>query len=228
VTNVEFLVDTALIGTSTVVPYSAMANNLSAGTHALTATAFDNTGLKATNSITITVTPAVADVPPTVSLTNPAPNTSFQAPATFSIGATASDSDGSVTNVQFLVNGTVIGNSAVVPYSAIANNLTAGNYTLTAIASDNGGLTATNSISVTVTSVSVLPMTLLNPILNGSSFSFAFATQAGITYQGQYVNLPSGTNNWLNFTNLIGDGSVVRVTNSILSPGQRFYRVLAY
>src|SRR6267378_3002294 len=44
-----------------------------------------------------------ANVPPTVSITNLSPGMVFAAPANLTIRATASDSDGSVTNVQFRV-----------------------------------------------------------------------------------------------------------------------------
>ena len=66
--------------------------------------------------------------PLTVSITNPAPDTVFTEPATFVVGASATDTAGTVTNVQFLVNGSVIGNSTSVPYHATASNLAAGSY----------------------------------------------------------------------------------------------------
>jgi probable HAF family extracellular repeat protein len=228
VTNVLFLANSSTIGQSTTAPYGATASNLSAGTYLIKAVAFDNTGLTATNSISVTVSAVVADVPPTVSITNPAPNTSFQAPATFSVGARASDSDGTVTNVEFLVNSTVIGHSTAVPYAATANSLGAGTYSLTAIAFDNAGLTGTNSITITVTNAGPAAITILNPAFSGSSFSFSFATQVGRTYEGQSVNLLGLTNNWFTFTNVTANGSVVRVTDSNLSSNQRFYRVTAH
>src|SRR5579884_2335454 len=46
-------------------------------------------------------TPAPADVPPTVAITSPTNGASFTAPANVTITATASDSDGTVTNVSF-------------------------------------------------------------------------------------------------------------------------------
>jgi probable HAF family extracellular repeat protein len=228
VTNVQFLVNSTVVGNSTVAPYSAAANNLSGGTYTLTAIAADNAGLTATDSIMITVTAVVADLPPTVIITNPAPNATFQAPANFSMGASASDSDGAVTNVQFLVNSTIVGNSTVAPYSATVSSLSAGTYTLSAVASDNAGLTATNAITVTVLNSAVAPITLLNPAFNGNSFSFSLATQAGVTYQGQFVS-PLGTaNNWITFTNFVGDGSTVQVSDWKLSQDQGFYRVVAH
>src|SRR2546425_695791 len=53
---------------------------------------------------------AAANVPPTVTITNPASGAIFSEPATIAIRATASDSDGSVTNVQFRQGAAVLTN----------------------------------------------------------------------------------------------------------------------
>ena len=54
-------------------------------------------------------TPTPADVPPTVAITSPTNGASFTAPAIVPITATASDSDGSVTNVAFFDGATLLG-----------------------------------------------------------------------------------------------------------------------
>jgi plastocyanin len=87
---------------------------------------------------------------PTVSITSPTNGASFSAPADITIDASASDSDGTVTQVQFRMNGSPIGTDSVPPYTATVNNLGPGNYTFTATATDNAGATATNSVTVTV------------------------------------------------------------------------------
>ena len=97
--------------------------------------------------------------PPTVSITNPASGTVFAAPANVTIQASAADTDGSVTNVKFLVGSTVLTNDNTAPYAAVTNNLTAGSYTLFAIASDNAGATATNQVAISV--VTPAPLCLL-------------------------------------------------------------------
>jgi probable HAF family extracellular repeat protein len=72
------------------------------------------------------------------------------------------------------------------------------------------------------------PVAILNPTFTGSTFSFLFATQMGYAYEGQFTTQISSSSNWLTFTNLTGDGSVVRVTDSTLTGGQRYYRVVAH
>jgi probable HAF family extracellular repeat protein len=225
VTNVQFLVNAAVVGNSSSVPYSANATNLPAGSYTLTAIAADDIGVQATNSITVTV----SDAPPTVSITNPAPNTAFQAPATFVVSASASDPDGSITNVEFLVNGAPIGNATTSPYRATASDLVAAAYTLTAVASDGAGLMTTNQIAITVTNAAQLPaFSLSNPAWHGHSFSFAFPSQVGYTYSGQYATPLDPTNNWVTFTNVSGNGSVLQVTDPYATNDQRFYRVVAH
>lgn len=164
------------------------------------------------------------NLPPTVLITNPPNGTVFGVPANVTIEASASDSDGSVTNVQFLVGSTVLSNRTSAPYVATTNSLPAGNYTLSAIASDNNGAKATNSLSISVTNPPPSSVTILNPTHNGTSFSFTFATQVGYTYTAQFT--PSlNPISWFTFTNLIGNGSAVQVTDSTLTNSQRFYRV---
>lgn len=68
-----------------------------------------------------------ANLPPTVLITNPPNGTVFGAPANVTIQASATDSDGSVTNVQFLVGATVLANDNSAPYAATTNGLPAGN-----------------------------------------------------------------------------------------------------
>ncbi len=224
VTNVQFLVNGNVIGSSTSAPYTATATGLSAGSYVLAAIASDNAGLAATNSLSISVT----DAPPSVAITNPAPGAVFQAPASFAVEVSASDPDGTVTNVEFLVNGNVFANVAAPPYAATVTNLLAGSYLLAAVASDNGGLAASNSISITVTSSLLGPVVLSNAAFNGSNFTFTFDTQSGYSYAGEFSTPLGGTNGWVVFTNLSGNGAIATVTDSSPTNTQRFYRVVAH
>src|SRR5437773_927947 len=78
-------------------------SNVAAGTSTLTARAIDSAGAT-TPSTAVTV---IADAPPTVSLTAPSAGASFAAPAAIALAATASDSDGSVTRVDFYAGATL-------------------------------------------------------------------------------------------------------------------------
>jgi len=109
-------------------------------------------------------TPVVADVPPTVAITSPTNGASFTAPAIVPITATASDSDGSVTNVAFFDGGTFLGGTNNTPYTATAS-LATGAHALTAVATDNGGLSTTSAVvNVSVSAANVPPsVTITNP-----------------------------------------------------------------
>src|SRR5688572_8428527 len=94
---------------------------------------------------------ASANLPPTVNITSPANNAAFIAPASFTITADASDSDGSVANVQFLLNGSPAGNSSGPTFSAGVSGLAANTYMITAVATDDQGATTTSgAITVVV------------------------------------------------------------------------------
>ncbi len=99
---------------------------------------------------------ASANQPPTVSITSPANGASFTAPAVVPISANASDSDGSVTNVAFFDGTGLLGQTNQTPYTVTAT-LAAGVHPLTAVATDNLGLSATSAVvSVIVTLGGVL------------------------------------------------------------------------
>jgi hypothetical protein len=108
------------------------------------------------------------NTPPSVSLTIPANGSSFTAPATISVSANASDSNGSVSRVEFYSNGALIGApDTTSPYSVVWNNVAAGSYSLTAKATDNlGAATTSGTVSVNVTTVGgaqFLPPTIAAP-----------------------------------------------------------------
>lgn len=89
---------------------------------------------------------------PTVSITAPAANASFTAPASITIQATATDADGTVSQVEFYNGATLLGADASSPYSFSWSNVAAGSYTITAKATDNaGGQTTSAAVSITVT-----------------------------------------------------------------------------
>lgn len=88
---------------------------------------------------------------PTVQITSPASGTIYTTPASFVVNATASDSDGQITKVEFFQGSTRLGEDAAAPYSFNWSGVSAGSYSLTARATDNMGATATSSaVSVVV------------------------------------------------------------------------------
>ena len=86
---------------------------------------------------------------PTVSITSPSNNANYTAPATISITAAATDADGTISQVEFLIGGKHLYTSNDAPYKCTWRNVPAGTYVLTAKATDNSGRTTTSS-SVTI------------------------------------------------------------------------------
>jgi autotransporter-associated beta strand protein len=102
--------------------------------------------------------------PPTVSITSPANNAGYTTPATITINATASDSDGTVTSVDFYQDTTLLATDTNAPYSYTWNSVPAGGYTLTAKATDNSGAsTVSTPVNVDVELLgSSLPLYAVN------------------------------------------------------------------
>ena len=95
-------------------------------------------------------TGALISTPPTVALTGPAPGTVFVSPADITLTADASDSDGTITLVEFYAGDVKLGEATTPPYTFTWHGIGPGVYTLTARAKDNQFGTAV-SAPVTVT-----------------------------------------------------------------------------
>jgi regulation of enolase protein 1 (concanavalin A-like superfamily) len=162
VAAVDFYVGSTKISTDSSSPYTTSWTPSSAGSYTLKAVATDNGGMKTTSS-SVSVSVGSTNNPPAVSLTSPSSGASFTAPATIAITASASDSDGSISKVDFYAGGTLIGSDSSSPYSVSWSSVPAGSYNLTAVATDNSGAKTTSaSISITVsTSTTTKPTTLM-------------------------------------------------------------------
>jgi hypothetical protein len=94
----------------------------------------------------------ISNVLPVVAITSPTNNSTYTGPIDITIDASASDSDGSITNVEFYANGLKLGENTSSPYSFDWQGVSGGNYQLRAVARDNLGGAATSSVvNVTVT-----------------------------------------------------------------------------
>jgi RHS repeat-associated protein len=215
--KVEFFYGgTNLIGTDTTSPFSFNWTNVPPGTYAITAKATavkkgapDETATSATATV-------IVNAPPSVSLTSPAPNAVLATGEAITLTASASDSDGSISKVDFYQGGTnLIATIFTPPYTTNWSTSTPGAYSITAITTDNRGTTTTSTaVPVTVdnrptaflTSPSSNLTTLAAPAnitLTGSAADSDgtvtkvefFATGAGLLAT---FNAPPYTFNWQN------------------------------
>src|SRR5437899_742779 len=93
-------------------------------------------------------TGAISNSPPSVVLTSPANNATYTEPANINVSATPSDSDGTISKVEFFVAGTnKIGESTSIPFGTVWGNVPAGTYQLSAVATDNLGARSTSSVA---------------------------------------------------------------------------------
>ena len=64
------------------------------------------------------------------------------------------------------------------------------------MASDDGGLKATNRIGITVVKAASALVTISNAAFNAGTFSFSFGTETGYNYEGQFATPLWGSNSW--------------------------------
>ncbi|WP_084958067.1 glycoside hydrolase family 48 protein [Thermoactinospora rubra] len=130
-----------------------------------------------------TVTCGGANQAPTVQLTKPAPGATFTAPATVELAADAADADGTIAKVEFFNGTTKLGEDTTSPYTYTWSNVPAGDYSLTAKATDDKGASATSSpagISVkadTGPAVLVSPTTITVPEGGEATFEVKLSKQ---------------------------------------------------
>jgi hypothetical protein len=204
----------------------------------LTDTTFTNTGLASgttyyyvvssfiqagagANSTEVSAKPTNA--PPVISWVVPANNSTFIQPKTITLTASATDADGTVTNVAFFNGTTLLGNvtaSVGSQFSLIWSNAAVGSYTLSARATDNSG--APNKSPATIT-ITVQPLTLkVSGTQTNGQFVLTFQGENGQKYVLETsTNLTDWTPVW---TNAPTDG-VLTFTNDNATDRSRFYRV---
>lgn len=137
---------------------------------------------------------AQMNLPPTVHITSPANNAPFTAPANFTFSADAGDIDGSIIKVELFVNGNSVGASAGPSISTNITGLAAGNYVLTAVATDNrGAATTSDAVNISV---------------QGAPMQFALTASAQPQNGGSIALDPPQPNNGYNA------GTVVTLTAS--------------
>ncbi|KAA5538846.1 Ig-like domain-containing protein, partial [Adhaeribacter rhizoryzae] len=165
IAKVEFFQGTTKVGEDLDIPYNFTWSNVAAGSYSLTAKATDNSGLVTTSAaVNITVN---APIPPTVAITSPATGASFMAPASITIAANATDADGTISKVEFFNGATKLGEDATEPYSYSWSNVAAGNYNLTAKATDNNGATTNSAVVAVTVKAPVAPtVALTSPVAN--------------------------------------------------------------
>ncbi len=203
VTKVEFFNGTTLLFTDTQAPYSYSWSPPAAGIYTLTAKATDNANQVGSASVTITVVPNQS---PLVQITSPTGLTSFFAGIPINIQATASDQDGTVNSVTFLINGSTVLVDQTAPYSYSFTPASQGSYTVIARAIDNSNTQGADTVVIQVLPNFAPVVTFTQPstntsILTGTNLNIQFSvtdqdnniTSISLTRNGSQVQTYSGT-----------------------------------
>ena len=212
VSGVEFFVDGVSIGTDATAAYT-MNWTSTTGSHTLTARATDNTGGQTTSApVTINV---VNNVPPTVSITAPSNGALFTFPAVVAINANAADADGTVSLVEFYVNGVLVGSDATAAYSFNWSSVI-GTATLTAKATDNHGAQTTSApITITIADPNALPYKVLTTSSNCVQNNFCVPVAAM-----QSVQNIIGYDMQMHYNKTkVSPTGVITVNNALINPG---------
>ena len=159
--------------------------------------------------------------PPTVAITNPPNGATLSAPAALSLTAAAGDTTGSVTNIQFFQGIISLGNGPNNPYTLPVTGLSAGDYTFSAVATDNGGLTATNAITIhVVTPVTITLAALQRP--SSTIFQFNYSANVGLRY---VVERSVDLTHWTGISTNAAASNPVIFQDDNASASLSFYRV---
>lgn len=148
IAKVEFYQGNVKIGEDAFYPGHTWNLSLAVGTYKFKAKAFDQAGLNTwSNELTV----VVEGNPPLSSIYAPTNNANFTAPASFSVAASAYDSENNIKKVDFYRNNVLVGTDDSAPgYIYAVSNLPAGTYVFTSKAYDYAGNVTTSNVTVNV------------------------------------------------------------------------------
>lgn len=182
ISRVDFYSGTSLIGSSTTPSgstYSATWASVPAGSYNINAVAVDNSGFTASSN-TSAITVGAANNLPDVNITSPLTGTTFSAGGNISISAMASDTNGTISKVEFFAGANLIGTTTVPVnglYAITWPNVNTGSYSLTAKATDNAnGTTTSVAVNINVVAQAGLSPTADAYVRDGASATTNFGT----------------------------------------------------
>jgi hypothetical protein len=120
------------------------------GVYLLTATATDNKGATTTSAAVLVTSTSASNQPPAVAISSPVGGANVALGNAVTIVASASDSDGAVTQVEFFANGNLLAScvDTTAPYECTWTPNAVGQYNLTALATDNAGATTRSALVI--------------------------------------------------------------------------------
>ncbi|WP_370087876.1 endonuclease [Ekhidna sp.] len=171
-------------------------------------------------SHTMNVTPPNAA--PSVNITAPSSGATVTTGDAVNMTASASDSDGSITSVEFFVNGSSVGTDTSSPYQT-SFTAVEGSMSLTAVATDNDGASTTSAaVSITGETPVVTGALYFSEYIEGSSnnkaLEIANTSGASVDMTGYVVKKQAnGSGDWsggIALSGTLNHGSVYVLANS--------------
>lgn len=178
-----------------------------------------------------TIVKNVPNTPPSVSISSPANGATFTAPANIAVTANATDSDGSVAQVDFYAGNTLLGSDTTAPFSVTWASVAAGSYALTAAATDNLGATTTSAaVNITVNppppATPAAPANLTAAAISPTQINLAWADNSG-NEDGFQIERGTTANSF-NQIAVTGANVTSFANTGVASNKKYYYRVRAY
>lgn len=165
VASVEFFVDGTSVGVDNSFPYEVV-YSATVGSHVITAVATDGDCLTGNaSSVSVTVS------------NNQSPDVTLNAPSIAVEGsqvtftASASDADGSIVQVQFFVDGNLVGTDAMAPYSTQWVAVLGSNQQVLAIATDDSGLSTSSAPVLITVNANIAPTVSISSPLSTADYT---------------------------------------------------------
>lgn len=165
--QVDFYVNGQIFHSLAKRPYTYAVGLTQPGTYVVHAVLRSGDRTTVSGKSTITVVQGAA---PTVAITSPSNGGTVSVGSGLTLSANASDTDGTITSVQFFANGISVGSDSMAPYSMTFTPSSEGVYRFTALATDSSNQTTISS-AVSVLAVSQTSATTTSAVYSGSYFA---------------------------------------------------------
>jgi len=157
--------------------------------------------------------------PPVVNLTSPTNGAVFTAPVDITLRANATESNGTITKVEFFQGATKLGETNSQPYALTWASVGAGQYALTAKATDNQGVAATSSaVNIRVTAPA------LRAAYSSGKLTISWAASS-VVYVLEYTDRLAPPVSWTPATQVPATMNGVTSVTIPVGAGTRFFRL---
>ena len=159
---------------------------------------------------------------PIVKLTSPTNNSFILGSASFKAQANAFEVNGLISQVEFFANGTSLGVVSNAPFSLNVTGLAGGAYILSAVATDNSGISVSDSVNVTIHAPPTVTLTA-----PANSSTFVFPGYIAISADASQTNGTVSTVSFFSGNTLLGQSSIPPYNFTWTNPAPGTYTLTA-